>query len=202
MNLTRFLKGLAPALAVAALIGFSAPAPSFADDATPTPAASAPAAAAPAAAAAAAPAAAGRRRRQAAAAGDARLRRRRRGDRRHRQICGRPGRPRRYDELHAVGRRHRLDADLRRPRADDDHPGPRPLLRRHGPQEERRRHRDDELRHHLPGDGPLRGLHLQPVVHFGRRLHRRAQSRVPAKHSQRREQRRHRQPQFAGADDP
>ena len=47
MNLTRFLKGLAPALAVAALIGFSAPAPSFADDATPTPAASAPAAAAP-----------------------------------------------------------------------------------------------------------------------------------------------------------
>jgi len=58
MNLTRFLKGLAPALALAALIGFSAPAPSFADDATPTPAASAPAAAAPAAAApAAAPAA-------------------------------------------------------------------------------------------------------------------------------------------------
>jgi Amt family ammonium transporter len=54
MNLTRFLKGLAPALAVAALIGFSAPAPSFADDATPTPAASAPAAAAPAAAAPAA----------------------------------------------------------------------------------------------------------------------------------------------------
>ena len=60
MNLIGFLKGLAPALAVAALIGFSAPAPSFADDATPTPAASAPAAAAPAAAApaAAAPAAA------------------------------------------------------------------------------------------------------------------------------------------------
>jgi ammonium transporter, Amt family len=60
MNLIRFLKGLAPALAVAALIGFSAPAPSFADDATPTPAASAPAAATPAAAApaAAAPAAA------------------------------------------------------------------------------------------------------------------------------------------------
>jgi Amt family ammonium transporter len=50
---------LAPALAVAALIGFAAPAPSLADDATPTPAASAPAAAAPAAApAAAAPAAA------------------------------------------------------------------------------------------------------------------------------------------------
>ena len=59
MNLTRFLKGLAPALAVAALIGFAAPAPSLADDATPTPAASAPAAAAPAPAApaAAAPAA-------------------------------------------------------------------------------------------------------------------------------------------------
>ena len=63
MNLTRFLKGLLPALAVAALIGFAAaPAPSYADDATPTPAASAPAAAAtpaPAAtpAAAAAPAA-------------------------------------------------------------------------------------------------------------------------------------------------
>ena len=199
MNLTRFLKGLAPALAVAALIGFSAPAPSFADDATPTPAASA-----PAAAAARRRRACRRcdRRRQAPAAGDARLRRRRRGDRRHRQICGRPGRSRGHDELHAVGRRHRLDADLRRPGADDDHPGPRPLLRRHGPQEERRRHRDDELRHHLPGDGPLRGLHLQPVVHFGRRLHRRAQSRVPARHSQRREQRRHRQPQFAGADDP
>jgi Amt family ammonium transporter len=59
MNLTRFLKGLAPALAVAALIGFAAPAPSLADDATPTPAASAPAATAPAAAPApAAPAAA------------------------------------------------------------------------------------------------------------------------------------------------
>jgi Amt family ammonium transporter len=65
MNLTRFLKGMLPALAVAALIGFAAtPAPSFADDATPTPAASAPAAdATPAAtpapaAAAAAPAAA------------------------------------------------------------------------------------------------------------------------------------------------
>ena len=42
MKLTRFFKGLAPALAVAALIGFAAPAPSFADDATPTPAASAP----------------------------------------------------------------------------------------------------------------------------------------------------------------
>jgi Amt family ammonium transporter len=58
MNLTRFLKGLAPALAVAALIGFAAPAPSFADDATPTPAAAAPMAAAPMAAAPAAPAAA------------------------------------------------------------------------------------------------------------------------------------------------
>ena len=91
---------MAPALAVAALIGFSAPAPSFADDATPTPAASrcrrpaaAPAAAAPAAAAPAAAAP--------AAAGDARLRRRRRGDRRHRQIRGRPGRPGRADEVHA-----------------------------------------------------------------------------------------------------
>ena len=58
MKLSRFLAGLAPALAIAALIGFAAPAPSRADDATPTPAASAtpapaaaPAAAAPAAAA-------------------------------------------------------------------------------------------------------------------------------------------------------
>jgi ammonium transporter, Amt family len=57
MNLTRFLKGLAPALAVAALIGFAAPAPSFADDApaaAATPAAAANPAAAPAAAAPAA----------------------------------------------------------------------------------------------------------------------------------------------------
>jgi Amt family ammonium transporter len=52
MSLTRFLTGLAPALAVAALIGFASPAPSFADDATPTPAATAPMAAATPAAAA------------------------------------------------------------------------------------------------------------------------------------------------------
>jgi Amt family ammonium transporter len=65
MKLSRFFAGLAPALAIAALIGFAAPAPSWADDAAPaaaaTPAAAAPAAtAAPAAAApaAAAPAAA------------------------------------------------------------------------------------------------------------------------------------------------
>jgi len=53
MKLSRFIKGLAPALAVAALIGFSAPAPTRADDAAP---AAAPAAAAPAAPAAAKPA--------------------------------------------------------------------------------------------------------------------------------------------------
>ena len=63
------------------------------------------------------------------------------------------GRPRRADELHAERRRHGLDADLGGARADDDDPGPRPLLRRHGAQEERRRHGDDQLRHHLPGDG-------------------------------------------------
>jgi Amt family ammonium transporter len=64
MKLPRFLAGLAPALAVAALIGFAAPAPSWAEDPTPaasaTPAAAAPAAATPAATpspAAAAPAA-------------------------------------------------------------------------------------------------------------------------------------------------
>jgi Amt family ammonium transporter len=54
MKLSRFIKGIAPALAVAALIGFSAPSPSRADDAAP--AAAAPAAAAPAAPAAAKPA--------------------------------------------------------------------------------------------------------------------------------------------------
>jgi Amt family ammonium transporter len=66
MKLSRFFTGLAPALAIAALIGFAAPAPSRADDATPTPAAASPATtpapaatpAAPAAPAAAAPAAA------------------------------------------------------------------------------------------------------------------------------------------------
>jgi len=58
MKLSRLFTGLAPALAIAALIGFAAPAPSRADDAAPaataTPAA-APAAAAPAAAAPAGP---------------------------------------------------------------------------------------------------------------------------------------------------
>jgi Amt family ammonium transporter len=54
MKLSRFLTGLAPALAIAALIGFSGLSPSRADDAP----AAAPAAAAPAAPAAAAPAAA------------------------------------------------------------------------------------------------------------------------------------------------
>jgi Amt family ammonium transporter len=73
MKLSRFFAGLAPALAIAALIGFAAPAPMWADDAAPaataapaaaapaapaamaTPAAAAPAAAAPAAAAPAGP---------------------------------------------------------------------------------------------------------------------------------------------------
>ena len=64
MKLSRFFAGLAPALAIAALIGFAAPAPSWADDAapavaaTPAAAASAAAPAATAAPAAAAPAAA------------------------------------------------------------------------------------------------------------------------------------------------
>jgi Amt family ammonium transporter len=60
MKLSRFFTGLAPALAIAALIGFSGVSPSRADDAPAAPAAAAPAAAAPAAAApaAAAPAAA------------------------------------------------------------------------------------------------------------------------------------------------
>src|SRR5581483_4804345 len=62
MRLSRFLTGLAPALAIAAFIGFAAPSPSSAQDqpaAAAAPAAPAPAAAAaaPAAAAAAAPAA-------------------------------------------------------------------------------------------------------------------------------------------------
>ena len=160
MKLSRFLAGLAPALAIAALIGFGGPerhrAPTTPPRRPPRPRPPPPLRRA-------------RRRRQAGAAADARLRRRRRGDRRHRQIRRRAGRPRRPDQLHALGRRHRLDADLRRARADDDHPGPRPLLRRHGPQEERRRHRDDELRHHLSGHRALRGRHLQPGVHFGRR---------------------------------
>ncbi len=52
MKLSRFITGLAPALAIAAMIGFAAPAPSSAQDATP---AAAPAAAAPAAAAKPAP---------------------------------------------------------------------------------------------------------------------------------------------------
>ena len=156
MKLSRFFTGLAPALAIAAMIGFAAPAPSRADDApaaAPAAAAATPAAPAPAPAAKPAPPA------------DAGLRRRRRGDRRHRQIRGGPRRPRRHDELHALRRRHRVDADLRRSRADDDDPGPRPVLRRHGAQEERRRHRHDELRDHGAGHGPLRGGHLQPVVH-------------------------------------
>jgi len=44
MKLSRFVIGLASALAIAALIGFAAPAPSWAEDATPAAAASAPAA--------------------------------------------------------------------------------------------------------------------------------------------------------------
>ena len=41
MKLSRFLSGLAPALAIAALIGFAAPAPTLAQQASPTPAPSA-----------------------------------------------------------------------------------------------------------------------------------------------------------------
>ncbi len=41
MKLIRIFAGLAPALAIAALIGFASPAPSRADEATPTPAAAA-----------------------------------------------------------------------------------------------------------------------------------------------------------------
>ncbi|HLW93706.1 MAG TPA: hypothetical protein VKS78_20720, partial [Roseiarcus sp.] len=62
MKLPRFLVGLAPALAIAAFVGFAAPSPSSAQDqpaaAPAAPAAAAPAAAAPAAPAATAPAAA------------------------------------------------------------------------------------------------------------------------------------------------
>ncbi len=41
MKLSRFLSGLAPALAIAALVGFAAPAPTLAQQASPTPAPSA-----------------------------------------------------------------------------------------------------------------------------------------------------------------
>ena len=58
MKFSRFLTGLAPALAIAALVGFAAPGPSQAQTASPAPAAAAPAAAAPAADAAAPAAAA------------------------------------------------------------------------------------------------------------------------------------------------
>ena len=57
MKLSRLFTGLAPALAIAALIGFAAPVPSWADDTTPTPAATAAPAATPAPAAAPAAAA-------------------------------------------------------------------------------------------------------------------------------------------------
>ncbi|MFZ0207511.1 MAG: hypothetical protein WAL59_15665, partial [Roseiarcus sp.] len=57
MKLSRFLSGLAPALAIAALIGFAAPAPTLAQQASPTPAPSATATPAPAASATPAPAA-------------------------------------------------------------------------------------------------------------------------------------------------
>ena len=108
MKLSRFFAGLAPALAIAALVGFAAPAPSRPDDG--------------ARRGRHARGCARRRRsrghrscdrRQAGSAADSRLRRRRRGYRRHRQICGRPGRPRRYDKLHALGRRHGVDAEPR-----------------------------------------------------------------------------------------
>jgi ammonium transporter, Amt family len=55
MKLSRFLSGLAPALAIAALVGFAAPSPTLAQQASPTPAPSA--APAPAASATPAPAA-------------------------------------------------------------------------------------------------------------------------------------------------
>ena len=85
MKLSRFIKGLAPALAVAALIGFAAPTLSLADDAAPAaPAAAAPAAAAPAAAPAAA---------KPAPAGHSGLRRPGRRDRGDRQIRAVPAVP-------------------------------------------------------------------------------------------------------------
>jgi ammonium transporter, Amt family len=57
MKLSRFLSGLAPALAIAALVGFAAPAPTHAQSASPTPAPAASATPAPAASATPAPAA-------------------------------------------------------------------------------------------------------------------------------------------------
>jgi ammonium transporter, Amt family len=56
MKLSRFLSGLAPALAIAALVGFAVPAPTLAQQASPTPAPSATATPAPAASATPAPA--------------------------------------------------------------------------------------------------------------------------------------------------
>ena len=157
MKLSRFLTGLAPALAIAALIGFAAPRRP-ADGATPSPAASA-----------AAPPRACRAGRAAPPA-PRRSRRRRRSGRRARRRRGRRPPPRLLGD--------RPD-DKCTPNSGDTAwmltsmalvlmmtiPGPRPLLRRHGPQEERRRHGDDQLRHHLPGHRALRGRHLQPVVH-------------------------------------
>ena len=105
------------------------------------------------------------------------------------------------DELLAQFRRYRLDADLDGHRADDDHPRPGLVLRRHGAQEERRRHGDDELRHHLPRQHSLAVLHLQSRLPRRDAVHRRARSRVPARHRQRHRQG-HRQSQSAGADDP
>ena len=48
----------------------------------------------------------------------------------------------------------------------------------------------------------LRGPHLLAGVHRRHAVHRRPEPRVPARHPQRRQQRRHRQPEPARADDP
>ena len=110
-----------------------------------------------------------------------------------------------HGKLHAEFGRHRLDDDLDGHRADDDHSGPGAVLRRHGAQEERRRHRDDELRHHLPDQHSVAALHLQPGVPLRHAVHRRARSRLPARHDQQHLQQRrrgaeHRHAEFAGAD--
>ena len=171
MKLTRIFSGLAPAIAVAAVIGLAAPIAPMAQ--TNPPATDA------APAAARLPQRRQRRGGEARSAGDAGLRRSFRCGSRDRQIRSRRRRAGCADELYAERRRHGLDAHLGGAGPDDDDPGSRTLLRRHGAQEERRRHGDDELRHHLSRDGRIRHRHLFDGLHFRHSLRRRIESRVP-----------------------
>ena len=192
MKLTRLITGLAPALAIAAFVGFAAPVPTYAQTAAPAteaPAAAAPAAAAPAAAKPAPPAT------PACAAASAAV-------------------PE-TDKYAAVAAVPAVLTNCTPSGGDTAWmltsvalvlmmtiPG---LGLFYGGMVRKKNVGDTVMTSFAitcAGDGDLRSPHLFAGVHRRHAVRRRIEPRVPARHPQRRHQRRHRQSEPARADDP